>query len=731
MKTIAARAALALTVLWLGGRALADDHIILGRKILIRDPSGDPLRRKVVGLGKEVLSNDAVVGNPVTSGATLTVFTTGGTGVEQSFALPAAGWRPVSVLGFTYTNRLIGGPVRKAVIKRTAGGTFTLSVTVTGAGGSLAVVPPNPGESGGFVLEIGAGDRYCVTLGGAAGGLETRDDALLWQVKNAVAEVCGTTFPTTTTTSTSSSSSTSSTSTSSTTSSTSTATSTTSSSTSTSSSTTSSTSSTTSTSTSTTSSTSTTETTTSTSTSSSTSSTSTSSSTTTTSTSSTSTTTLAVEVNLLYVHGLKNCTSDRQNAQNSLDELETAVNAALPARIASWQAAHPNTVLTVSSARANVYTAAPSGIHPSDSTDPLLMDDWEVGDPGCSATTQGDPCTTAYEWRYRLAEEINEKFPPPAKNVVLIGHSAGARVAMEVAANVGSGGVGSHDWGVQSRIAGVVTVQGMVDQLGSSKYDVVGISSFESSCKFGDAIVGFGESCAPGNGFCEWAARIDGFPAADWVAKNKRSLMLTAWGSCSPSAWAGRSDGSLPYDAQGSPWAVGLDMTPAPGETWRPSHGQNYGSFCHSAVVKASDPNHATARDSARNRILDWLFVAAPRVANTGSDTTPSISFNDFSATFTMGSSCPAGDQDDTVTTGNKGPGLDVVGVCKHPGFFDGDDHAIALSEFTVTNGATCSGTYKWKQAHDSDNPHAATFWWKTRSVRASGPDLIDSLPTS
>src|SRR5207247_2536566 len=170
-----------------------------------------------------------------------------------------------------------------------------------------------------------------------------------------------------------------------------------------------------------------------------------------------------------YVHGLKNCQSERQNAQNSLTDLESAVNSALSARIATFQAAHPGIHVVARSGRANVYTAPASGIHPSDSTDPLLMDDWEVGDPGCSTTQQGDPCTTAYEWRYRLAEEVNRLFPAPAKNVILIGHSAGARAAMEVAANVGTGGVGSTNWGVQSRIAGVITLHGMVDEIGSSK----------------------------------------------------------------------------------------------------------------------------------------------------------------------------------------------------------------------------------------------------------------------
>jgi pimeloyl-ACP methyl ester carboxylesterase len=359
------------------------------------------------------------------------------------------------------------------------------------------------------------------------------------------------------------------------------------------------------------------------------------------------------------------------------------------------------------------------------------MDDWEAGDPGCSATQQGDPCTTAYEWRYRLAQEVNRLYPAPMKNVVLVGHSAGARVAMDVAANLGTGGVGSHDWGVQSRIAGVVTVQGVIDEIGSSKYDVVGIASFESSCKNGDAIVGFGDACAPGNGFCEWVARIDTSPAADWVAINRRALMLTSWGSCSPAAWTGRSDGTLPYDAQASPWAVGLDMTPAPGETWREVHGQRYGDFCHSAITDASNGSHTAARNAARDRILDWVFVAAPRVAAMGTNSTSSLAINQSTGNFTMGSTCPSGEVDDTVTQGTKGPGIDVVGVCRHPGFFDGDDHAIASSEFTVTNGAACNGTYRWTQTHDSSNSHAASFWWKTRAVRATGPELLGTLPTS
>ena len=442
---------------------------------------------------------------------------------------------------------------------------------------------------------------------------------------------------------------------------------------------------------------------------------------------------VTVELNILYVHGVDNCTSSRLGAHDSLADLASAVDTALPAKIVTYEAAHPGVTLVTHSARVNLYTATPSGFHPSDSTDPLLMDDWEVGDPGCTTTRQGDPCTAAFEWRYRLAGEINRLFPAPARNIILVGHSSGARAAMEVASNTGPDGVGTYDWGVGDRIAGVVTVHGMIDAIGTSTYNFVGPTSFETGCKNGEAVLGFGDACAPGNGWCEYAGRVDARAAADWVAQNTRAMMLTSWGSCSPSAWTGQSDGSLPYDAQGSPLAVGLDTTPSEGETHRAAHGERYGAFCHSAITSASNGSHVAARDAARQRIVDWLFTGAPRVAAAGTNTTAtSIGFNQFSATFAMGTTCPAGDVDDAVTSGTEGLGIDVVGVCKHPGFFDGDDHPAAASEISVlSNGATCNGSYRWQQAHDSDNNHAATFWWKTRSLYADGPDLVNHLAAS
>ncbi len=417
--------------------------------------------------------------------------------------------------------------------------------------------------------------------------------------------------------------------------------------------------------------------------------------------------TQTIPLNILYIHGVKGGTTDRQNAQYSLDELEAAVNAEIGSRIQAYQTAHPGVTIAFKSARANLYTATPSPYHPSDSLGPLFMDDWEVGDPGCSTTVQGQPCTTAYEWRYRLAREIESKFPSTAKNIILVGHSTGARAAMEVAANVGPNGVGTMNWGVQHKIAGVVTVQGMLDGLNSSKYNVVGSASFVTTCKNGDPILGFGSSTALGNGWCEYAGFISGFGASDWVANNKRAMMLISYASCSPSLWTGYSDGPLPYDAQGSPASIGLQMTPAPGQTWRPAHGVKYGSFCHSAITSTSDAGHANAVTAAKTRILNWIFDSAPRTAAQGSVTTSTLSYNSASPIYSMGGTCPTGQIDG---------GVAVTGLCKHPGYFDGDDHVVASTELTITDGTTCNGTFRWTQRHDSSNSHAATLWWKTYS---------------
>jgi pimeloyl-ACP methyl ester carboxylesterase len=418
-----------------------------------------------------------------------------------------------------------------------------------------------------------------------------------------------------------------------------------------------------------------------------------------------------LQLNLLYVHGVKNSTSDRLNADQTLQPLAATLDAQISAQILAYQSSHPGTIIDFHSAHANLYTAQPSPFHPSDSLGPVYMDDWEVGDPGCATTRQGDPCTTAYEWRYRLAREIERLFPPNAKNIIIIGHSTGGRVAMEVAANAGPDGVGTMNWGVQDKIAGVVTIHGMLDGLNDSKYNFFGIGNFMTICKNGDLVGALGGPAAPGDGWCEYAGNVSAFPAADWVANTKQALMLISYASCLPSIWGGYNDKALPFDAQASPAAVGMQMTPAPSKTWRVAHGVMYGSFCHSTITTPDDPRHSAAVSAATARIVEWLFERAPRTAQQDTITTPTLGYRATSAQYAVGGSCGAGNLD---------AGIEVNGLVKHPGQFDGDDHPVAAQELTIVDGPDCTGSFRWTQGHDLISKHAAQLTWKTYTFRSS-----------
>ena len=428
-----------------------------------------------------------------------------------------------------------------------------------------------------------------------------------------------------------------------------------------------------------------------------------------------------IQINLLFIHGVQNDAGGKSRAHNSLNDLRTAIANDMPSLIANYQASHPGVSIAFAAASANLYTATPSGIHPSDSTNPTLMDDWEVGDPGCTTTRQGDPCTTAYEWRFRLVKEIQRLFPSTARNIVLIGHSTGGRVAFEVASNTGPGGVGTQNWGVQSRIAAVVSINGMIDGLQSSKYNAVGFSDFVATCKNTDVLAGLFGAGVPGNGWCEYAGNVSGVAAANWVGQNKRSRVLISQTSCSPSLWTGNSDGSLPFAAQGSPFSPGVNMTPAAGQTFTVAFGRSYGAFCHSTITSSGDSRHAAAVSAARAQIEDLIFTSATRVDQQGTiSTSAAVPFNGSTPTFNVGGACPTGDV-------ALSPHIQVVGVCKHPGFFDGDDHPIA-NGLAVTAGATCNGSFRWSQIHDSNNSHNATFFWQTRSQPVGG-GLLSLLP--
>lgn len=166
----------------------AVDHAVLGQRFLAKD-GGSEDSRKVIAGGKDqagALCN--VGGNPVLNGATLRVATTGTMPADQIYVLDAAGWKKAGKSGFKYKGPTggDGDPVKAALIKTKPNGRALVKVVLSGKAGtqSLDVVPPNLGDDVNLVLDIGNGDRYCLGYGGAAGGIEVRDDAVSWQIKS-------------------------------------------------------------------------------------------------------------------------------------------------------------------------------------------------------------------------------------------------------------------------------------------------------------------------------------------------------------------------------------------------------------------------------------------------------------------------------------------------------------------------------------------------------------------
>src|SRR5262245_25396203 len=76
-----------LTLHALAGAGQAADHAVLGAQVQVKDPSagGDAAQRTIVMEGKERNSATALVGDPTTAGATLTLFLGA---AQQTYDLP-------------------------------------------------------------------------------------------------------------------------------------------------------------------------------------------------------------------------------------------------------------------------------------------------------------------------------------------------------------------------------------------------------------------------------------------------------------------------------------------------------------------------------------------------------------------------------------------------------------------------------------------------------------------
>ncbi len=166
--------------------AQAADQTVLGTALVVKNPS-TAARRKIIVRAKEVASDDTLVGNPATNGATVTVAVNGAVHSEETYSLPAgtssmslkAFWSGDAVKGFKYRDAHgENGPVKSAVI-RLRNGVFRIKVVVDGKRGPVAVVPPNPGADGCVLLTIGGGDSYSVQF---ASGQVKNNGAALFKV---------------------------------------------------------------------------------------------------------------------------------------------------------------------------------------------------------------------------------------------------------------------------------------------------------------------------------------------------------------------------------------------------------------------------------------------------------------------------------------------------------------------------------------------------------------------
>jgi hypothetical protein len=199
--------------------AFAADQTILGKSMIVKDPSSgnDATKRRVNGSGKEKGSPNTIVGNPTLAGsaggAILEVFAFGGTSSNQSFVLPQGTsisgkpfWSEAGSTGFRYKDgKGEQGPVKTVLIKKSPGGVFTVKAKITGKNGPVSIVPPNPGSAGCVALKLGiapsAGDRYSLQFG--PDSVIKNVSSKLFKAKRPAFEgVCTGGGPTTTTTTT-------------------------------------------------------------------------------------------------------------------------------------------------------------------------------------------------------------------------------------------------------------------------------------------------------------------------------------------------------------------------------------------------------------------------------------------------------------------------------------------------------------------------------------------------
>jgi hypothetical protein len=137
---------------------------LAGRKLLLTDQSANLSKRRLVMLVKDdAISTGAgpeSQDDPTIHGGSLRVSSGGGDGFDDTYELPAAGWKAVGrrgrVQGWKFRN---GDPVRKVLLR--GGGRIKIVAKGPALGHTLAAEP----DYVDVVLTVGQ-RRYCLRFGG-------------------------------------------------------------------------------------------------------------------------------------------------------------------------------------------------------------------------------------------------------------------------------------------------------------------------------------------------------------------------------------------------------------------------------------------------------------------------------------------------------------------------------------------------------------------------------------
>ena len=164
---------------FVGLPAHAAQQLVPTKTLLVKNPPSGA--RKVLWKVKEPGSAATVTGDPTADGATLRVqLMLGG---DQCISMPASGWSAVGSLGFKYKDAaLANGPVKVALVKKTASGTLLIKALLkTGGPTAIEVLPGNPTTTYATTLALGTGDHYC---GGTSTATPNVNDPKTFKVTN-------------------------------------------------------------------------------------------------------------------------------------------------------------------------------------------------------------------------------------------------------------------------------------------------------------------------------------------------------------------------------------------------------------------------------------------------------------------------------------------------------------------------------------------------------------------